>query len=374
MLAQYEIVKSCGHVEVEQIYGSNTRGQRDREAKKRAKKPCASCNQATQQQLNARAADVATAAGWPELAGSPAQVASAQTIRADGLAALVDEAQRQAERAQAAGWTPTQADALASLLVRVWERAVLRQTAAAWWIEHKRRLVAAAGEVLTPEDRAEHKAGVDAIVAGLSDEAASHTRASDEGEVSRMTLEQADLRERLVDALREAGERAADAERARAAAIAEIGELLRRDRTNGDLVGITYAEHITNLSRPTLTKARTDTSAWSDMMGIARRALAVGDDHGDETALHARLPYLAGWHRATDYLQRRHVEAYWAARGGFDPWSTTDDPGQAPGLPALRAEYDHALSAYAAGEPSYLQRLHRHAGQNNHTATAPSAM
>ncbi|MEU1813126.1 hypothetical protein [Micromonospora aurantiaca (nom. illeg.)] len=169
-------------------------------------------------------------------------------------------------------------------------------------------------------------------------------------------FEQRHLRESLTAALREAAERAANADRARAAAITEIGELLRRDQAAGDLVGLDYAQHLTDLPKQVLTQARDDDSAWRDLGEIAGRARIVDDDHGDQTALHARLPYLAGWHRAAEHLQRQHQDAYWKARGGFDPWAT-DGPEDAPGLRTLLDEYNANLAAYSNGDPPYLRWL-----------------
>jgi hypothetical protein len=155
-------------------------------------------------------------------------------------------------------------------------------------------------------------------------------------------------REALADALEEAGRRAAAAELARAAAIAEIGELLRRDKDTGTLVGIVAAESLTGLTRPTLTKARADLAGWSELCKLARAVLAVGDDHGDEAALHARLPHLGGWHAATERLHRQHDTAYWDARGGFDPMADLDAAGTPAGYDDLMAVYNAELRRYAA--------------------------
>ncbi|MER5608243.1 hypothetical protein AB0F93_00535 [Micromonospora tulbaghiae] len=167
------------------------------------------------------------------------------------------------------------------------------------------------------------------------------------------------LREYLAAALHEAGERAANAEKARAAAIAEIGELLRRAQANGDLVDVEEAEYATGLPSATLTEARDNPAAWLELTELAARARSVGDEQGDETALHARLPHLGGWLNATKHLDRMHGDAYWEARGGFDPWSS-DAPGDAPGYTGLMKEYQGNLDAYAAGEPAYLRWLLRY--------------
>lgn len=166
---------------------------------------------------------------------------------------------------------------------------------------------------------------------------------------TQLEADQAEQREALVNAFTQAGQRAAAAEHARAAAIAEIGELLRRDKAAGVLVGIVAAESLTDLTRPTLTKAREDPASWNELRDLARAVLAVGDDHGDETALHARLPHLAGWKAAADYIHRQHVTAYWDARGGFDPMADLDVEGTPAGYDELMAVYNAEVRRYADG-------------------------
>jgi PAS domain-containing protein len=163
---------------------------------------------------------------------------------------------------------------------------------------------------------------------------------------TKMTPEQVAERDRLEAALQRAGRRAADALQARAAAIAEIGELLRRDRAAGDLVGIVAAQHLTGLTRPTLTAARRDTAAWQEIRELARVAAGVGDDEGDhETQLHARYPHLATLDSAAAWLLQQ-----WTQEHPHDPWGPLD---QAPwGVQQLAAAYRDGVRKLAEGEPA----------------------
>ncbi|GIF75686.1 MULTISPECIES: hypothetical protein [Asanoa] len=365
-MAQYEIQHECGHTEYHQISGPNTHGQRETKARQLGEQPCTTCVAATRKRVSKRAAEVAAAEHWPTLTGSPRQVEWAQTIRVDAMTEIAAGGARNAAPAEAASWTPQQVADLDTLLTRIWQRAVLRQTAAKWWIDNQSRILHAAAALLTDNDRAEYKAGVAEIVAGLSPEAAARTarrpedRDADEVETpyTQLDMPTAEFRERLVDALRDAGERAEAANLARRAAIAEIGELLRRDRAAGGLVGINYAQMITGLSRPTLNDARSDETAWQALVEIASRS----DD--EAAALHQRLPHLAGWHSAAGHLLRQHIEAYWAERG-FDPWST-EDPGEPTGYAELMRVYQQTVDGYAAGEPAYLYELHQREARAGH--------
>jgi hypothetical protein len=163
-MAQYEIRKSCGHVETEQIYGSDQRGGRRYQAKQLAQIPCRSCRDAAHDQVNGRAADVAAAAGLPALTGgTDKQVAWAQTVRLDSLAALVDAAYERAGRARRPDWTDEQTDAAAEALLDAWRAAALRHTDAAWWLDNRTTITSAAMASLTAEDRAGYKQRIDAI-------------------------------------------------------------------------------------------------------------------------------------------------------------------------------------------------------------------
>jgi hypothetical protein len=123
-MAQHHITHTCGHQQTHQTYGTNNRGQRARRARKLADLPCADCTRDTRDQLNAAAADMAQAAGWPALTGTARQQAWGESVRADTIAALADEL-------HASPHVPaTVRDAVVDLYMRV----ALRQTEAVWWI------------------------------------------------------------------------------------------------------------------------------------------------------------------------------------------------------------------------------------------------
>jgi len=143
--------------------------------------------------------------------------------------------------------------------------------------------------------------------------------------------------------LRSLATQAEDAKAARRTALATIGQILREDRADGDLVGITGAQTETGISRPTLTGERDDTAAWDELVALARRTLAVGDDHGDETALHARLPRLAGWYHAAQHLDRVYRQGR-----DYDPMAMDLDD-EAPGYAVLMDEYLAQVRRIAAG-------------------------
>lgn len=166
--------------------------------------------------------------------------------------------------------------------------------------------------------------------------------------IRRQFAEQRRMRA-IETALEWAGQRAADALRAREAAIAEIGELLRLARA-GQPGGLpmTRAQELAGLSRPTLTEARDNPAPWEELTALARRA-AAGDDEA-VADLHARLPHLAGWRAATDRLQERFMRE-WEERGGFDATRSVLDIPDAPGRQELMASYEERVGRIAAGKP-----------------------
>lgn len=122
-MSQYDIQRACGHQDTIDIRGTNVRGERDRRAMWEGALDCFACRRAERQvrndELNARAARIAEASGWPALSGSDRQAAWAQDIRATMIAALVDEC-------------GTRED-IAALLIT----AILRRTDARWWIDRR---------------------------------------------------------------------------------------------------------------------------------------------------------------------------------------------------------------------------------------------
>lgn len=163
-----------------------------------------------------------------------------------------------------------------------------------------------------------------------------------------MTTPQDALRDEIRYGLQDAAKRAAEAKLVRTAALAEIGHWLRVDRANGDLIGITQAEDLTGLSRPTLTEARRDESGWRELCELARMVRAYGNDYGHQDQLHARLPVLAGWYQAADLLWRR-AYAEWQEQHGFDPMRLLDgpEPEDVPGYATLMEVYRAEINRLA---------------------------
>ncbi|MEU7590601.1 hypothetical protein AB0A95_30465 [Micromonospora sp. NPDC049230] len=336
-MALTTITRSCGHPEQVQIHGSNTHGQRDRRAQRLASEPCAKCQSTGRAELNARAADVAEHAGWPQLTGSARQVGWAQTIRVDMLTALADTL------------AATAPASVVGQVTSLYTAVLLRQTDAPWWIANKARDGARlAARLMTDADRAEL-----AALREISDERTQDTATTEQPTGDAVTAQlRADIARRdrgyaRETALKHAGQRAAEARLARATAIAEIGRLLREDQDDNNEVGIVRAEHLTGLSRPTLTDARDDTEAWAEVVKLAEGTLAGYDD--DEAALHARLPYLAGLDAAASYLYRLHEDRH-IAQHGFSPMDDLrlDEP--VPGADELAAAYRQAVRRIAGRE------------------------
>jgi hypothetical protein len=156
------------------------------------------------------------------------------------------------------------------------------------------------------------------------------------------------LRERIKYALQAAGDRANDAYAVRAAAIAEIGALLRLDdeQPDGVRIGITGAQAYAGLSRPTLTAARDDLTAWNDLAQLASRAL--DDDEDARAKLEARLPALGGWRAAAECLLHDHDHDY-DPFADFGP-DRAEGPGTPEGYTVLMDRYRKTLRRLAAGE------------------------
>lgn len=91
-MAKYQITHACGHVVEHQIFGSNSKGQRDNKREWLAGQVCTECYKAEQAakhaESNAQSAAANKAANLPELSGSVKQVAWAESIRAEKVAAL----------------------------------------------------------------------------------------------------------------------------------------------------------------------------------------------------------------------------------------------------------------------------------------------
>lgn len=150
-----------------------------------------------------------------------------------------------------------------------------------------------------------------------------------------------ELKRSLEERLGEAGRRADAALRAYAAAVAEIGHLLREDETSGHLVGLRAAEAITGLPHDALVAARADTTSWEAIRRRAASAITYGNDHGDQDAIHAYYPQIAGLWWAAEWLQQRYATTH-----GQEP-DLTREPPVAPGYEELIDYYYDLLRRIA---------------------------
>lgn len=148
-MALYDITRTCGHKEQVQIYGTNTRGQREWRAARLAEEPCADCRRAAHQQRNAAAAQVAAQSGLPALTGSERQIAWAESIRLAGLAQLADHATRAARAVE----DPAARERVVAVLLHILTRIASAQTDARWWIDHRHRIPRAAWDGASDADR-----------------------------------------------------------------------------------------------------------------------------------------------------------------------------------------------------------------------------
>jgi hypothetical protein len=129
-MAKYTITRSCSHTEEVQIYGTNSHGERTRQAEYEATKLCRECYLAAQQAKRdaaaAEAAQTATEQGLPELTGSEKQIKWALSIRAEKLSELA------ATLAQVTVHNPTTDAMLATAQQRL-----TAHTASSWWIDNR---------------------------------------------------------------------------------------------------------------------------------------------------------------------------------------------------------------------------------------------
>jgi hypothetical protein len=109
--------------------------------------------EAQREKQNAENAAAAKAAGWPALTGTKRQVAWAETIRANAVAEL---------RKDAAWWSEKYPEAPGDPLPFI-ETAMLSQSSASWWIDHRDGLGAASAS-LTGVYVAESLGQTDALV------------------------------------------------------------------------------------------------------------------------------------------------------------------------------------------------------------------
>lgn len=128
-MARYDITHACGHTEPHQIYGTNARGERERAAASKAKRPCPACRREQADRANRQAAESArysdAAESLPELTGSDRQIPWGTWERRAALDRL---------RAELAEHFP--ADAAAELYHDALNLAG-RYTRTDYWIDHR---------------------------------------------------------------------------------------------------------------------------------------------------------------------------------------------------------------------------------------------
>jgi hypothetical protein len=140
-MAKYDINYACGHDGEEQLYGKGA----DRESYiqwAEQHKLCPECWAVKKAQdrydENAKAAAANQSAGLPTLAGSPKQIAWAETIRAKALAASGNQIRSDADACIAKAPADKHPLLRAVLDAMRAARAELEaQTSAKWWIDHR---------------------------------------------------------------------------------------------------------------------------------------------------------------------------------------------------------------------------------------------
>lgn len=121
-MAHYTIARACGHTDTLQLYGP--RAERERRIGWEEQRQCADCVAQAREDAAKIAAAHAASVGLPTLVGSPKQVVWAEQIRAKILPQI------QALPVQNA---PADKAPIACAA----QDAVLAQSAAAWWIDHR---------------------------------------------------------------------------------------------------------------------------------------------------------------------------------------------------------------------------------------------
>ena len=128
-MAKYTITHSCGHTVEHQIYGSNSKGERDRKIEWLESTPCSECYKAEKME---KTAQTNSNANMAELEGSPKQIAWAEDIRAKALF-IIDVIQKQIDEGKGTSELYIkQRDAMQAAINEVRE-----QSSAKWWIDHR---------------------------------------------------------------------------------------------------------------------------------------------------------------------------------------------------------------------------------------------
>jgi hypothetical protein len=138
------------------------------------------------------------------------------------------------------------------------------------------------------------------------------------------------------------------------------GRLATAAKAPNSLVTLMELHQWTGLSRPTLDKYAAEYAQAAAYDGddpakltnerLAALHLECGPDDRPDIAheFWRRYPPLAGWHHSAEWLWQTHYNAWWDARGGFDPWST-DEPPALPAYDTIVAEYRRVVWAIADG-------------------------
>lgn len=168
-MAQYKIDRACGHVETIQIYGTDAHDERKRTAAYEATRQCYECYTVDRDARRAVEAETATSLaqerGLPVLTGSPKQIAWAEKIRADVLAAHADA---MTVRAAAPNAGPASA-ARQEWWIATTTEVLVRPVEAKWWIDNRgTRWVALAKLLMTTEEQATYEALVTAANAEVT--------------------------------------------------------------------------------------------------------------------------------------------------------------------------------------------------------------
>ncbi|MFD8666227.1 hypothetical protein ACFV1U_12580 [Streptomyces microflavus] len=125
---KYTVRHACGHEQVHNITGPDTRGQRQRTADRHAQQDCTNCRsrarEKAQEHAAARAAESAKVS-MPDLTGTPKHVTWAESLRERALAQLVGQPES--------------------------VRAAAEQKTASWWIDHRDDLAGALAASRRPE-------------------------------------------------------------------------------------------------------------------------------------------------------------------------------------------------------------------------------
>jgi hypothetical protein len=150
-MAKYTVTHRCGHDEVHNLTGPDTRykdglTRRQWIATRRAEEPCSYCKKTAGEERRAAetlaAADQAAELHLPTLTGSERQTAWAERIRAD-LIAKIDKYDSE---------SPAEHTDISAGIRQVLMGAVARHTTARWWIDNRDTAMNALATELNPDE------------------------------------------------------------------------------------------------------------------------------------------------------------------------------------------------------------------------------